>query len=63
MYAYVSCTSYTDYLKYALEKIKYSTDYNRVNKALDCINDALKLERDGYPYSALNKIKEVFPEI
>ena len=52
-----------DYLKYALDKIKYSTDYNRINKAIDCINDALQLEHDGYPYLALNKIKKVFPEI
>lgn len=63
MYAYFSCTSYTDYLKYALEKIRYSTDYTRVNKALDCIAEALRLEREGYPYSAESKIKEAFPEV
>ena len=63
MYAYFSCTSYTDYLKYALEKIKYSTNYTRVNKALDCIAEALRLEADGYPYSAESKIKEAFPEV
>lgn len=63
MYAYFSCTSYTDYLKYALEKIKYSTDYSRVKKALDCIAEALRLETEGYPYSAESKIKEVFPEV
>ena len=63
MYAYYSCTSYTDYLKYALGKIKYSTDYSRVNKALDCIDEALRLETEGYPYSAENKIKEAFPEV
>ena len=56
-----SCTSYTDYLKYALEKIKYPT--NCVNKALDCIAEALRLEADGYPYSAESKIKEAFPEV
>lgn len=60
-YAYFSCTSYTDYLKYALEKIKYPT--NCVNKALDCIAEALRLEADGYPYSAESKIKEAFPEV
>lgn len=63
MYAYFSCTSYTDYLKYALGKIKYTTDYSRVNKALDCIDEALQLEADGYPYSAESKIKEAFPEV
>ena len=62
MDAYFSCTSYTDYLKYALEKIKYSANYTRVNKALDCIAEALRLEADGYPYSAVSKIKEAFPE-
>ena len=63
MYAFFSCASYTDYLKYALEKIKYSTNYTRVNKALDCIAEALRLEADGYPYSAESKIKEAFPEV
>ena len=63
MYAYFSCTSYTDYLKYAFDKIKYTTDYKRVNKARACIDDALQLEKDGCPYSALSKIKEAFPEI
>ena len=63
MYAYVSCTSYTDYLKYAFGKIKYLTDYNRVNRALDCINEALRLENEGYPYSAESEIKEAFPEV
>lgn len=62
-YAYFSCTSYTDYLKYALEKIKYSTNYTRVNKALDCIAEALRLAADGYPYLAESKIKEAFPEV
>lgn len=62
-YAYYSCTSYTDYLKYALEKIKYSTDYTNVNKALDCIAEALRLENEGYPYSAERKIMESFPEV
>lgn len=63
MYAYFSCISYTDYLKYSFDKIKYNTDYKQVNKALDCIDEALQLEKDGYPYSALIKIKEAFPEI
>lgn len=48
-------------MKYALEKIKYPT--NCVNKALDCIAEALRLEADGYPYSAESKIKEAFPEV
>lgn len=63
MNAYLFCTSYTDYLKYALEKIKYSTNYTRVNKALDCIAEALRREADGYPCLAESKIKEAFPEV
>lgn len=63
MYAYFSCTSYSDYLKNALGKIKYITDYRRVDKALECIDKALQLEKDGYPYLAEAKIKEAFPEI
>ena len=63
MYAYISCNSYTDYLKFALDKIKYTTEYVRVNKALDCISDALRLENEGYPYLAESKIKEAFPEV
>ena len=62
-YAWFFCTSYTDYLKYALEKIKYSTDYTRIDKALDCIDEALQLEANGDPYSAESKIKEAFPEV
>lgn len=66
MYAYIFCASYTDYLKYALEEIKYSTNYTnytRINKALDCITEALRLEADGYPCLAESKIKEAFPEV
>lgn len=63
MYACFSCSSYTDYLKYALDKIKYTTVYVRVNKALDCITDALRLEKEGYPNLAESKIKEAFPEV
>ena len=63
MYAYFSCTSYTDYLKCALERIKYSTNYIRVEKDLDCIAEALRLEDEGYPTLAENKIKKVFPEV
>ena len=62
-YACFSCTSYTDYLEYALEKIRYSTNYIRVNEALDCIAEALRLEADGYLYLAESTIKEAFPEV
>lgn len=63
MYAYFSCISYSDYLKYALEEIRYTTDYTRVNASLECIEEALLLENEGYVYLAEEKIKESFPEI
>ena len=62
-YSYFTCTSYTDYLKAGLEKIKYKTDYNKVNTALDHIRQALSYEEQGMPYSAESEIKKVFPEI
>ena len=63
IYACYSCTSYTDYLKCAFGKIKYMTDYSRVNKALDYIDEALSLETDGYINLAEHKIKKAFPEV
>ena len=63
MYSYISCTSYTEYLKKALETIKYSTSITRVNSAIDCINNALDYENDNMPYTALSEIKKAFPEI
>lgn len=62
-YSYFSCTSYTDYLKAGLEKIKYKTDYNKVNNALEHIIQALSYEQQNMPYSAEVEIKKVFPEI
>lgn len=62
-YAYASCTSYSDYLKYALDRIKYLTDYNRVICTIACISEAIRLENEGYPYSAEKKIREAFPEV
>ena len=60
-YAYFSCSSYSDYVKKGLEIIRiYDKDY-RFDTAIDKINEALKLEAEGYPYFAESKIKEVFP--
>ena len=65
-YSYVTCKSYTDYLKKAFSLIRNisfdSSINNRIDKAIDKIDEALKLESDGLPYSASQKIKEVFPE-
>lgn len=62
-YAFYTCTSYTDYLKCALSQLKFSTDYYRVIKALDCITEALRLEKEGKYYSAEIEIKKAFPEV
>lgn len=63
MYAYLSCTSYSEYVLAALNAIKYSTDYSAVDKAISIVDEALNLESQNMPYSALAKIKEAFPEI
>lgn len=62
-YAYFSCTSYTDYLQKSFETIKYSTNYTRVNTALEHISAALSYEAANCPYSALIEIMKVFPEV
>lgn len=59
-YAYFSCSSYSDYLKKGLETIRIYDKSYRFDIAIDKINEALKLEAEGYPYSAESKIKEVF---
>lgn len=61
-WSYLTCSTYSEYLKEGLETIReYSTDY-RINLAINKINKALELEDDGYPYTAIEKIKEVFSE-
>lgn len=62
-YAYINCTSYTDYLKSALAKLRTYSNATRIDSAADKINEALQNEKEGYPFTALSKIKEVFPEV
>lgn len=62
-YADISCVSYSDYLQEALRNIKYDTDWNKVEKALDSIKKAIDCEKNNMPNTALLKIKEVFPEV
>ncbi len=61
------CSSYTDYAKEAFRQIKtitWDSDVrNRIDRAIEKINKALELEKDGKSYSAGEKIKEVFPEV
>lgn len=66
-YSYYSCTSYTDYAKRAFNELKNltydSSILNRINRALERIDRALEYENDNMPYSALEEIKKVFPEV
>lgn len=62
-YADISCVSFSDYLLKALRDIKYETDWNKVDEALDSINKALDFEKNNMPNTALSKVKEVFPEV
>lgn len=62
-YAYVSISTYVDYAKAGFEKIKYKTDYSKVNTAIGHINNAMEYERQGLSYSAEQEIKKVFLEI
>ena len=63
MYAYYSSTTYADYVKTGLEKIKYKTDYSKVNAAIEHIDKAISYENQGMTYTALDEIKKEFPEI
>ena len=63
IYSYISCTSYTDYLKYALNELRTYYNYQRIDKAIERINEALYYEKNNCPYTALNKIKEIFPGV
>jgi hypothetical protein len=66
-YSYLYCSTYTDYAKKAFNEIKsltYDTSIlNRIDKALERIDQALKYEKDNMPNSALSEIKKVFPEV
>lgn len=63
MYSYITCTSYTEYVKKALEVLKYSTNYNRIDTAISHIDKALEYEADNMPYTALSEIQKAFPEV
>ncbi|PRY83129.1 SMODS domain-containing nucleotidyltransferase [Alkalibacterium olivapovliticus] len=59
--AYFFCSSYSDYVKEGLKTIRtYNSSY-RFDLAIDKINQALTLEKEGKLYAAEIKIKEVFP--
>lgn len=62
-YSYITCTSYTDYLKSALSNLRTYYNANNVDKCISKVDEALKYEKDKMAYSAMSKIKEVFPEV
>lgn len=63
MYEYIICTSYTEYLKSGLGKLRTFYNSNKIDNTISKINEALQDEKDGYPYTAMIKIKEIFPEV
>ena len=66
-YSYFTCTSYTDYLKKALESLKSRTSretvLNKINNSINKIDKALEYEKDEMPNTALSEMKKVFPEV
>lgn len=62
-YSYMNCKSYTDYLKRALNELRTYYNDKNIDTAISKIDEALENEKDNYPYTALSKIKEVFPEV
>lgn len=61
MYAYIYCSSYSDYVKKALESIRTYDNSYRVDLTIEKINKSLDLEDQGYPYLAESIIEEIFP--
>lgn len=62
-YSYLACTSYTDYLKDALSKLRTHYNSTNVDKCISKIDEALRCEKDNMPYASMSKIKEVFQEV
>ena len=59
---YYHCNNYTDYLKESLRSIRTHSNYTNIGNAMEGIDEALEYEERTMPYSALEKIKEIFPE-
>jgi hypothetical protein len=62
-FAYYSCTSCTDYLIKSFNIIKYSTNVEKVNVAINNINRALNYENDNMLANAKGEITKAFPEV
>lgn len=66
-YSYCICNSYSDYIIDAFNSLKNkcmygSTIYNKIQKAIDEINEA-KNDEQKYPSLVEDEIKRVFPEV
>lgn len=62
-FEYLVCTSYTDYLKRALNNLRTFNNTSNIDRSISKINDALDYEVKNMPFTAMSKIKEVFPEV
>lgn len=63
MYKYLSCSSYTDYVLASFEAIRWKTNTSRVERAISKVKNAIASEADGFPYSAISEIEDVFPGV
>lgn len=66
-YSYFSCTSYSDYVLAAFNVLKNesvygTTIYNKINKAIKDIEEALD-DESKYPSLVEDEIQRVFPEV
>lgn len=62
---FYDCHSYTDYLLFALNRIKERTyaNFDELDKVIQGIKEALNDEANGYPHFAELQIKKYFPEV
>lgn len=66
-YSYFSCTSYSEYVLAAFNVLKNesvygTTIYNKINKAIKDIEEALD-DESKYPSLVEDEIQRVFPEV
>lgn len=66
-YSYVTCSTYYDYILYALKVLKnnetYGTSqYNKIQKSINKLEESVD-DETKYPALYLDELKEIFPEI
>ena len=66
-FAFIYCSSYADYVKAGFKELKnIAKDYNTLNRiyrALEIIENAIKYENTNAPYLAALEIEKIFPEV